>query len=81
MLPVVERTPEELTEALLNRIEMLAGDLMTLSNMTKRGAVLPDGYDRRALSAMRGLAMRVLDALEAGVPTQHPWDREKADAA
>ncbi len=81
MLPVVERTPEELNDALMTRVENLASDLLMLSGITKRGAVLPDGYDRRALSAMRGLAMSVFDAIENGVPATHPWDREKADAA
>ncbi len=76
MLPTVDRTPEQLNEALLNRVENLASDLLMLSGITKRGAVLPDDYDRRALSAMRGLAMSVFDALEKGVPATHPWDRQ-----
>ena len=80
MLPTVDRTQEQLNDALLNRVENLASDLLMLSGITKRGATLPDGYDSRALSAMRGLAMSVFDALEIGTPAQHPWDRESIDA-
>jgi hypothetical protein len=79
MLPEVTRSPEELNEALENRFEMLAGDLVTMSRITQRGAVMTP--ERRArVSAIRQYALRVLDALEKGEPAAHPSDhKEKAD--
>ncbi len=80
MLPTVERTPEELNDALMTRVENLASDLLMLSGITKRGAVLPDDYRAVNVPALRGMAMRVFVALEAGEATSNLWDREKADA-
>ncbi len=80
MMPLPNRTPEELDAALMTRVENLASDLLMLSGITKRGATLPDDYRAGNVPALRRLAMRVLDALESGAPSQHPWDREKADA-
>ncbi len=76
MLPVIERTPEELNDALMTRVENLASDLLMLSGITKRGAALPDDYRAVNVPALRRLAMRVLDSLERGTPSQQPWDRQ-----
>jgi hypothetical protein len=80
MLPTVDRSSEELNEALLNRLEMLAEDLRTLGRITHRGAVLPELH-RVFVPSIKRLAMHVLDALETGGAATMPWDREKADAS
>jgi hypothetical protein len=79
MLPAVERSAEELNEALVRRIQSMNSDLMVLSGMTKRGAVLPKQY--RELEALRRYFNRLVDALERGEPVSHPWDVEKPNAA
>ncbi len=81
MMPLPDRTPDELNAALMTRVENLASDLLMLSGITKRGATLPDNYREGNVPALRRLAMRVFDALENGASAAHPWDREKADAA
>ncbi len=81
MLPVVERTPEQLNDALMTRVENLTSDLLVLSGITQRGAVLPDQYREDALLPIMRLADRVFRALRAGEPVSNPWDREKTDAA
>lgn len=82
MLPAVDRSPDELNDALVRRMEDFASDLFLLTGMTKRGAVLPEDYRSRVLPPIRDMTVRVLDALLAGEVIRHPWDHErKSDAA
>jgi hypothetical protein len=82
MLPNVDRSPEELNEALIRRMESMTSDLLVLSGMTKRGAVLPEAYRTREFHAIWMMALRVLRALERGEAVSHPWgQKEKVDAA
>lgn len=82
MLPVVDRSPEELNEALVRRMESMVSDLLVISGMTRRGAVLPPEYNKEwGLASIRRFAERLFDALEKHEPVKHPWDVEKSDAA
>lgn len=63
-------TPDDLR----NRVEDLVSSLLVLTGMTKRGGTLEEEYRQRELPAIKRFATRVLDALEAGVPTKNPWD-------
>ncbi len=80
MLPAVERTQEQLTEALLVRMENLASDLMMLSSITRRGAILPKTYREETVPAIRRLTLRVLNALEKGEPAASVLNWETTDA-
>jgi hypothetical protein len=81
MLPLPDRTPEELNAALERRMEDLVSSLMVINGMTKRGAVMPTMYRERELPAIRRFAERIFAALEKGIPAGQPWDKESADAA
>ena len=74
MLPLPERTPEELDAALQNRMEMLVSDLMVIDGMTQRGARLEPLYRQLGMPAVRRMAERVLEALEKGETAKQPWD-------
>lgn len=82
MLPEITRTPEELNDALVRRMESMTSDLLVLSGMTKRGAVLPEEYRANEFQAIRMMALRVLRALGRGEAAHHPWGyKERSDAA
>lgn len=77
----VIRTPEELNACLERRVESLVSDLLVIDGMTKRGAVLSEKYREHELPSICRFALRILTALEGGVPASQPWDRGDRNAA
>ena len=67
---------QSLDDQLLANVERLAGQLMVIDGLTKRGATIPPEH-RFKLDANRQYADRIFAALAAGEPTRNPWDREE----
>lgn len=76
MLPLPERTPEELNARLARRLESFASDLQVIEGMTRRGAVLPAGYRQNQLQAMRRYCEVIFHALTVGEPAECKWHME-----
>jgi hypothetical protein len=80
MLPEVTRSPEELNEALVRRMDCLISDLLVIDGMTRRGAVLPPESRGENLAATRRYMENLFIALQEGRSTTHAWDVEKRNA-
>jgi hypothetical protein len=73
MLPAVERSADELNEALVRRMDCLISDLLVIDSMTRRGAILPLESRGENLAATRRFTENLFIALQEGRPTIHPW--------
>lgn len=76
MLPLPERTTEELNECLERRMQSLVSDLLVIEGMTRRGAELSEGYRRNQLQAIHRFWQAIYEGLDAGIPAVAGWHME-----